>query len=282
MAILFYQLFIIMTLTITKVVSPKHLPAACLIWSVLTVVNVFWPPLIALQLIVIWVAFAILKSSESEKKYGGTTEERQSEVIKMSLPESERKGAVGGVSGFVYDLDRRVSIQSAVQKETSSFISACRMERYCLERAHEAAIRRVGIDRQFPKYSEEREIFDKTYQEILDNLKDRKARAIEQGSDKLFLVDLRIRPAHADPDIDEVIVRLVADEIDSYSQFIDHLLGRLTGADVKSYFADGLRRLNAEDLLIRLFCFRMGFDWRDIKIIEEMRPVVLWDEKALG
>ncbi|SAL77396.1 DarT ssDNA thymidine ADP-ribosyltransferase family protein [Caballeronia telluris] len=70
MPILLYQLTIIGTLILTRILAPKRLQAVCLIWTVLTVVNLFWPPLIILQLLVIWMTFALIKPRESTAEKG--------------------------------------------------------------------------------------------------------------------------------------------------------------------------------------------------------------------
>ncbi|WP_163864378.1 UvrD-helicase domain-containing protein [Myxococcus eversor] len=64
MAVLGYQLAIVVTLVLVRLISPRHLQGAALIWTALTVINLFWPPLIAVQLLVIWVTYGGLKRSD--------------------------------------------------------------------------------------------------------------------------------------------------------------------------------------------------------------------------
>ncbi|MEZ5985643.1 MAG: DarT ssDNA thymidine ADP-ribosyltransferase family protein [Hyphomonas sp.] len=61
MEVLFYQGLIFLTLVLVRIISPKHLVAACVIWTILTLVNLFWPPLIGLQLIVIWGTYNLIR-----------------------------------------------------------------------------------------------------------------------------------------------------------------------------------------------------------------------------
>jgi hypothetical protein len=61
LSVLLYQLAIFATLVVTHAVAPHRLAAACLIWTGLTLINLFWPPLIALQLLVIWGTYAALE-----------------------------------------------------------------------------------------------------------------------------------------------------------------------------------------------------------------------------
>jgi len=60
-AVIYYQLFIVATLLIVRVMLPKRLLVCTVIWTVLTLVNLFYPPLIAIQLLVVWITFALLR-----------------------------------------------------------------------------------------------------------------------------------------------------------------------------------------------------------------------------
>jgi hypothetical protein len=62
MAVIYYQLAILATLIFVRVVFPKRLLLVALIWTGLTIINLFYPPLIIIQLAVIWVGYALLKS----------------------------------------------------------------------------------------------------------------------------------------------------------------------------------------------------------------------------
>ncbi|WP_457089891.1 DarT ssDNA thymidine ADP-ribosyltransferase family protein [Microvirga sp. P5_D2] len=72
MAVLLYQLAIVVTLVLTRVVAPARLSTAALIWTVLTLLNLFWPPLIILQLLVIWGTFALLGGLRRNSDNGGS------------------------------------------------------------------------------------------------------------------------------------------------------------------------------------------------------------------
>lgn len=61
MEVLFYQGLIVITLVFVRIIAPKYLQAACLIWTVLTLVNLFWPPLIVLQLFVVWGTYGVIR-----------------------------------------------------------------------------------------------------------------------------------------------------------------------------------------------------------------------------
>ncbi|CAN7445412.1 hypothetical protein [Caulobacter sp. LjRoot300] len=62
MAVIYYQLAILATLIFVRVAFPKRLLLAVLIWTGLTTINLFYPPLIIIQLAVIWGGYALLRS----------------------------------------------------------------------------------------------------------------------------------------------------------------------------------------------------------------------------
>ncbi|MFZ2217951.1 MAG: hypothetical protein WAV85_04615 [Rhodoferax sp.] len=64
MAILAYQAFIVFSLIVIRIVARRHLATACLVWSVFTVFNLFFWPLILVQLAVVWVTYAVLKPKD--------------------------------------------------------------------------------------------------------------------------------------------------------------------------------------------------------------------------
>jgi len=63
--VLIYQGLIFTTLVLVRIISPKHLELACSIWTLLTLVNLFWPPLIVLQLLVVWGTYSVIRPKKS-------------------------------------------------------------------------------------------------------------------------------------------------------------------------------------------------------------------------
>jgi len=64
MAILAYQAFIVFSLIVIRIVARRHLTTACFVWSGFTVLNLFFWPLILVQLAVVWVTYAVLKPKD--------------------------------------------------------------------------------------------------------------------------------------------------------------------------------------------------------------------------
>lgn len=66
-SVLGYQVFIIATLVCVRLFRPDFLVTACIGWTLFSLFNLFWPPLIVLQLVVVWVTGAILMPRESSE-----------------------------------------------------------------------------------------------------------------------------------------------------------------------------------------------------------------------
>lgn len=68
MAIFAYQAFIVFSLIVIRVVARRHLATACFVWSAFTVFNLFFWPLILVQLAVVWVTYAVLKPQDDRPR----------------------------------------------------------------------------------------------------------------------------------------------------------------------------------------------------------------------
>ncbi|MBS4010554.1 MAG: DNA polymerase III subunit epsilon, partial [Roseovarius sp.] len=61
MEIIFYQGLVFVTLVLVRVFAKNYLEVACWVWTALTLINLFWPPLIVLQLIVVWGTYGVIR-----------------------------------------------------------------------------------------------------------------------------------------------------------------------------------------------------------------------------
>lgn len=63
MTVALYQTFIVVTLAMLRLFGRKALLIGAISWSALSLINLFYPPLIAFQLAVVWVTFGLLGST---------------------------------------------------------------------------------------------------------------------------------------------------------------------------------------------------------------------------
>lgn len=88
MEVVYYQLFIAVTICLVRVFKSDWLFNICVGWTFFTIVNLFYPPLIFIQLAVVWGAYGLLKGSENTSKKIKELEKALSE-----LTERERSNA---------------------------------------------------------------------------------------------------------------------------------------------------------------------------------------------
>jgi hypothetical protein len=88
MAVIAFQIFIVLSMAVARAVSPKALRIAAIAWSVFTLVIVFATPLILLQLFVIWGAYSLLhpKDAVPEVAVGRKASGKLDVVIGFTTP----------------------------------------------------------------------------------------------------------------------------------------------------------------------------------------------------
>lgn len=107
MTVLAYQIFIVASLIVARLFGGKALLVGALIWSGLSIANVFFPPLIALQLAVVWVTFSLL----TPKDRSATSDEKISSVrpiradLRSPISPKDSSKHENAVTSFV-DLDQ--------------------------------------------------------------------------------------------------------------------------------------------------------------------------------
>ncbi|WP_413740878.1 DarT ssDNA thymidine ADP-ribosyltransferase family protein [Sodalis sp. RH17] len=272
--------------------------AASLIWTAFTLVNLFWPPLIIVQLLVIWVTFYLIKPPESvapKPAAGGsfkppaaaTAPPPAPAVARPPLPRvspppiakrtvpamadkknigqpklHETPGILSSVALFLNELDDRVSFQRAVQTATSPLLLACETERLYIEKSLEDAQRRLERESVLSADDEMQKIYA-SHQARLEKL------LHDGGTVKppaaIKCTDFRLFPVHADRSINQAIEDKLNAAIDDYGVFLGEVLMRLKNPGLKAIFEQSISDIGGGDLLGRLFCFgRPGADWRGI------------------
>ena len=66
MEVVYYQLFIALSIVLVRFLKPEFLIWVCLLLSFFTVANLFYPPLIFIQLGVVWVTFSLVRKNSTE------------------------------------------------------------------------------------------------------------------------------------------------------------------------------------------------------------------------
>jgi hypothetical protein len=273
-------------------------------------VNLFWPPLIILQLLVVWITFVLIKPSEStaekgtsvsgdadvkaradaasarfepsERIYGDSLLSNAPPVIESDaksggcLNGRPRKSVLGKVNDALHELNDYVTLQQAVQDATSPVLSACDIERMYIESALEEAERQLKLYRELSKDAQFKELYDERYASIGGTLRRRQSRDAkpEERPVQIACADFSFPPTHPDPAIDESIRRKLTMAIDDYSMFLKAVLGRLQRPDLRRMFDEKMRDAHCQDILTRIRCFEAGLEWRYIANIEKGRSAL--------
>lgn len=107
MAILYYQLFIFASLVLMRLFASKYLIHIAIVWTLFTAANVFFPPLIFVQLCVIWVTYFVVGGGSKSSKpvvnarsaFASADLIEQNILGEKSESNSTKKDATGSHSG---------------------------------------------------------------------------------------------------------------------------------------------------------------------------------------
>lgn len=128
MEVVFYQIFIAATIVATSYFKREGLLLVCGFWSLFTLANLFYPPLIFIQLGVIWGTYFLLKNNDGKSRRISELEELTSglpEGIKAQVETvpTDYKQLLSGLEHFNYMKD---AIKSSTKSVTilSGWLSA--------------------------------------------------------------------------------------------------------------------------------------------------------------
>lgn len=277
MAVLLYQLFIIGTLLLTRMLAPQRLQAASFIWTALTVINLFWPPLIALQLLVIWITFALIKPAEPVP--GKLSPPSRSPAAENGVPPGRDDnrpldpGPLARAGNILNDLGDYVTLQQAVQTATSSVLNACDTERFYIETAMAEADRQLVLEQTRSKDNGFNTLYEQNHARIGEMLRQG---ALRKGKDekspvRTVCADFSFPPPTGDEKNDQAIQRELTAAAQAYSALLESVVTRLQKPGLRKVFEEKMRGWHCEDILARIQCFEAGSEWRYAADIEKGR-----------
>lgn len=105
MEVVFYQLFIAVTIVAAHYLKPESKIFVCGFWSVFTLANLFYPPLIVIQLGVVWGTYFLLNSSDAKDKKISELEELTQALphqvqAKVEIVSTDFKRIISGLEHF--------------------------------------------------------------------------------------------------------------------------------------------------------------------------------------
>ncbi len=292
MAVLAYQIFIIFTIVLVRIVAKKHLIAACIVWTAFTFLNVFISPLLLLQLFTIWVSYALLKpkavgtdvlssdgnisanSSRAASVQPPTLPATSSPIIiETVLDQPKRTHKIAGTfdqfNEFLSSTNEHLNLRNEVQRATKQLGMAIYTEKLLINSALEGAKKKIELDKQLEDIGpEESQLFHESYsrlQKLLDDTKEGNTITLAPALTPIF----DFPPYHDDPKIAEAIgnkiIRLREDRDQFISDTVDELRQDNT---LLQAFKEKLENLNGHEI------------WRNISKTANARPgLVLTPQK---
>ena len=172
MEVVGYQLFIFMSLMLVKIFSPKNLLMACYVWTGFTVFNLFYWPLIFLQLFVVWGTYGLIISNGNKiYKEENSPGLRNSELdIKpknhdKSANSTEKFPSISkglkSLNSLAERLNDYADTAAAIEKATANVRNQLAIEKSFIDLAMNSAQSKVEID-NLNLTLEERVLFEET------------------------------------------------------------------------------------------------------------------------
>ena len=264
MAILAYQAFIVFSLIVIRIVARRHLATACWVWSVFTVFNLFFWPLILVQLAVVWVSYAVLKTKDdtpsvSDGQLGPLTNSPHTPATTQPLatkPETHFSAKLaakqsagktpthkteaidtpqtflGAVNKTIADLNSFVERASAIQQATSLLAMHISMEKSTIELFLGIARSKIERDARFAK---EGPSFQESYEKFYALLSTVDAGTPEEEKEKSLLdyvtPDFSLPTRHVNMEIADAIeqrIRELQQQREAFFANLRHPLDRDT------------------------------------------------------
>lgn len=186
MEVIGYQLLIVVSLMLVRIVSPNNLLTVCYVWTGFTVLNLFYWPLIFIQLFVVWGTYGLINSNDDKRNKNndrsalpGSTAAgkiKKSTEFEDSTKKSEAEsGGLNKIIDMVQQINDYVDTAAVIQKATANVRSQMATEKTLIDAAINSARRKVDIEKM-KLTPEERVVFDATL------LETKRAMEAEAGS----------------------------------------------------------------------------------------------------
>ncbi|RKH71619.1 hypothetical protein D7X96_07750 [Corallococcus interemptor] len=270
MGILGYQLAIIAVLIGVRLVAPQRLLGAALTLTALSIVNLFWPPLIVLQLFTVWGTYRAIAPSAATPEKGKPA--RVTELL------GSVNSFIDGLNTAVDELGADVALKRAIQEATLGLQSGYNIERDGIQSVMESSKERLLADRRRLALSEAgRASFEAKKAELTAAIEKALSESGEsvgktyRSPPQIALTDLTAPVPHENPEVAAAAQRHHASLVREYSKFLADVVARLQREkELRAIFETEMNAL-APALLWRIECFEAGGDWQSVASVERAR-----------
>jgi hypothetical protein len=245
---------------------------AALVWTALSIINLFWPPLIALQLAVVWVTYGFLVPSAVAPDKGKPAHPPEPMGSVLSVLDEMNKA--------VEELHETVSLKHEIQKATIELQLGCDIERDRIRSVLKGSEERLSADRYRMSLSEDRRaMYDAEHAKLRVVIEKTRSELAESMGEspcpprQISLTDLTAPAPHKNPEVAAAVQRHHASLVSEYSKFLARVVGRLQQeTELRSIFETQINALTPA-LLWRIECFEAGGDWRSVASVERRQIV---------
>lgn len=263
MAVVYYQLFILATLVVVRVVFPTRLLLAALVWSGATIVNLFYPPLIVVQLVVIWGGFALLNTrrasvTPSEAAAGAASGDNGS--VREPVQHTKCKEAGPGPLAEARDA---LETEREIRAVLAPFQTALHKERAYITSAIEASKSKLEYRRRLldadPDKRAQLEQIRASLEEVIRTV----SRDERYTIDELECMDLT-PPSHLlNPKVAGSVKIRLERMLDGQAKFLAETSDILRrDAELRPILAATLQEMGGSDLLNRIKAYEANLEWR--------------------
>jgi len=268
--ILGYQLAISAVLIVVRLVAPQRLLGTALTLTALSIVNLFWPPLIALQLFTVWVTYGAIAPSAATPEKGKSA--------RAPEPLGSVNSFIDGLNTAVDELEAAVALESEIQEATLELRSGYDIERARIQSVMESSKERLLANRRRLAMSEaERALFEAKNAEIWAAIEkplselDESVGKTYRSPPQIALTDLTAPVPHENPAVAAAAQRDHASLVREYSRFLAAVVTRLQREKELRAIFETEMNAQAPALLWRIECFEAGGDWQSVASVERAR-----------
>ena len=237
-----FQLFIVLSLIVARLVSPKHLLGVALAWSAFTLVAVFASWLLVLQLATVWAAYRMLRPRSA----GGAVP--CANEIRATLPPHDDQQATkplivpkpsqasvkdadlnvtpekeGGLRVRLERVNEYMRQQLELQEATSDLTCALHAERCLVESALDLARSRRDVVHRGPEFVQ---LYEEARAEITAVLEDAPKKEISL-TEPIKAPDFQISTTNRDSSVARLIEDRVSELRQTREAFLDKCLDEL-------------------------------------------------------
>jgi len=247
MTVLAYQAFIVFSLIAIRFIARRYLLTACVIWSGFTVFNLFFWPLVLVQLAVVWLTYAVLRPKDdapqspsdslapistptpAEPESAPTTRLGLSQAPVAPIPPARttdpaaHQSLLGDIHRAIANIDRSVSHANAIHEATRQLDLDIYAEKNSIESQLTAAHQALQRQAFFAEDLRNQQLYEESKARISKLLDKQKLDKSDGATQDFPPPDFTRQIHHPDADIDHAISQRISELQQQREAFLSNL-----------------------------------------------------------